>query len=110
VLVALPLLRAAPVRAFATSLVAAACIASLFFYRDVETAFGRRFIAGYHTHYRVDSAIGAFDEPPTLDVSTHATHWWGVAAVWVVRVGFVALLFGLPLLTWRALSSLRQSR
>lgn len=92
-------------RLVATSLVAAACLASLFFYRDAETAFGRRFIAGYHTHYRVDAAIGAFDEPPTLVVSTHATHWWGVAAVWGVRAGFVALLFGLPWLTWRAFAA-----
>ena len=87
-----------------TSLVAAACIASLFFYRDFEMAFGERFIEGYHVHHRVESAIGAFDEPPTLVVSTHTKHWYGLAAVWGVRVGFVALLFGLPFLTWRMLS------
>lgn len=103
-LVALPLLRAAAVRIVATSLVAAACIASLFFYRDVETAFGQRFVAGYHVHHRVEPAVGAFDEPPVLVVSTHAAHWYGVMAIWAMRLLYVALLFAAPFLTWRWLT------
>lgn len=89
-------------RVAATLAVAAACIASLFFYRGFESAFGRRFIAGYHIHHRSDPAIGAFDEPATAVVSTHAKHWSGLAAIWGVRALYAALLFGMPLLTWRA--------
>jgi hypothetical protein len=92
-------------KVLAIALVAAACIASVFFYGDFETAFGERFIEGYHVHHRVDPAVGAYDEPPVLVISTHAKHWYGLAAVWGVRVAYVALLFGLPFLTWRVMSS-----
>ena len=88
-------------RAAATALVLAACVASLFFYRDFETAVGRRFIAGYHTHHRTDPAVGAFDEPPTAVVSTHTKSAWGLAAVWALRAAYALLLFGAPLFTWR---------
>ena len=89
-------------RAAATVLVVAAGIASLFFYRRFEDAFGRRFVDGYHVHHRVEHAIGPYDEPPALVVSTHAKRWTGVAAIWTVRLVYVALLFGLPLVVWRA--------
>jgi hypothetical protein len=105
VLVALPLLRAGAVkRSVATTAVIAAGLFALFHYLDFENAFGHRFVSGYHVHHRVDSAIGPFDEPPTLVITTHADHWYGVATIWCVRLLFVALLFGLPVLTWRALS------
>ncbi|HEV2721420.1 MAG TPA: hypothetical protein VG323_15465 [Thermoanaerobaculia bacterium] len=97
-------------RAAATALVAVACLASLFLYRDFETAFGRRFIEGYHVHHRVEHSIGAFEEPPVLVVSTHAKHWYGVAAIWAVRVLYAAALFGLPLLTWRAMARRHRDR
>jgi hypothetical protein len=106
VLVALPLLRAGAVRTrgAATIFVIVVEILLLPYYRDFENAFGHRFVSGYHVHHRVDSAIGPFDEPPTLVITTHADHWYGVATIWCVRLLFVALLFGLPVLTWRALS------
>ena len=88
----------------ATLLVIAAGIASLFFYRRFETAFGRRFVAGYQVHHRVDSAVGPYDEPPALVLETHAKHWTGIAAIWAVRLAYAALLFGLPPLVWRVLT------
>lgn len=104
-LVALPLLRPGAVkRSAATIVVIAAGLFALFHYLDFESAFGHRFVSGYHIHHRVDSAIGPFDEPPTLVITTHADHWYGVATIWCVRLLFVALLFGLPVLAWRALS------
>jgi hypothetical protein len=90
-------------RAAATIVVIAAGVFALFHYVDFESAFGLRFVSGYHVHHRVDSAIGPFDEPPTLVITTHADHWYGVATIWCLRLLFVALLFGLPALTWRAL-------
>ncbi len=101
---ALPLLRTGTVRAAATILVAAACIASLFVYAEFETAFGRRFVEGYRVHHRVEHSIGAFEEPPVLVVSTRAKHWYGLATIWAVRLIYAAALFGLPLLTWHWLS------
>lgn len=86
-----------------TLLVAAACLASVFYYGDLERAFGRRFIDGYHVHRRVEHSISSFDEPPVLVISTHAKHWYGTAAIWAVRVLYAALIFALPLLTWRLL-------
>lgn len=91
-------------RAAATALVIAAALFALPHYRGFERAFGRRFVSGYRVHHRVEHSIGPFEEPPVLVISTHADHWYGVAAIWAVRLLFVALLFGLPVLTWRALS------
>lgn len=92
------------VRLGATIAVIAAAVFAITHYRDFETAFGQRFVDGYHVHHRVEPATGAFDEPPVLVVSTHATHWYGVAAIWTLRLLVVAVLFAAPFLVWRALS------
>lgn len=91
-------------RGAATLFVIALEILLLPHYADFERAFGRRFVSGYHVHRRVEHAIGPFDEPPVLVVSTHADHWYGVATIWAVRLLLVVLLFGAPWLTWRWLT------
>ncbi len=92
-------------RSAATIVVIAAGLFALFHYLDFESAVGRRFVSGYHVHHRVDSAIGPFEEPPTLVVTTHADHWYGVATIWALRLVATALFFALPLLTWRMFGS-----
>lgn len=103
---ALPLLRAAAVRTRGAAVAFVVLLELLLLphYGDFENWFGHRFVAGYHVHHRVEHSIGPADEPPVMVVSTHATHWYGTATIWAVRVGLVVVLFGAPFLTWRALS------
>lgn len=65
-------------------------------YSDFQNEVGRRYVAGYQVHHRVDTA---YDELP-VQVTTFSTdHWYTTAAIWLLFVLAGSLLLAAPIVT-----------